>query len=299
MFRKLFKSKQKQCFDPEFYLQTYPDIAERKMDPKRHYDRYGKLEGRKACKGDPGVEINDMEALFPNVPKKIHELDEMYLFAKQNPDIKNPDLQYLKLGNLIVEDVLTALNELNFKSNSSTRFLDFASGYGRVTRFWLQHFKPEQIYVADAHHGGVDFQKDYFGVNGFYSHFDPQKLTIPQHFDLITAISLFSHLPKQRFIAWLGVLSDRLKPGGYFIFSIHHQRLMAAEVAEQFFKGGFAFFPNSESAIHPGEEYGTTYVDEGFLNLALADIKKVRMVKHLPHGLCDFQDLVVLQKEPD
>lgn len=34
-------------FDGEFYLQKYPDVAAAKMDPWRHYVKYGAREGRK------------------------------------------------------------------------------------------------------------------------------------------------------------------------------------------------------------------------------------------------------------
>lgn len=36
-------------FDPEWYLQTYPDVAAAGVDPRRHYEQHGRREGRLPC----------------------------------------------------------------------------------------------------------------------------------------------------------------------------------------------------------------------------------------------------------
>src|SRR5690606_9702095 len=36
-------------FDRDYYLQTYPDVAESGMDPVQHYVRHGAAEGRDPC----------------------------------------------------------------------------------------------------------------------------------------------------------------------------------------------------------------------------------------------------------
>ncbi|RVT82070.1 glycosyltransferase [Rhodobacteraceae bacterium CCMM004] len=36
-------------FDPQWYLEVYPDVAASGMDPLRHYLRYGRQEGRRPC----------------------------------------------------------------------------------------------------------------------------------------------------------------------------------------------------------------------------------------------------------
>ena len=46
-------------------------------------------------------------------------------------------------------------------------FLDFASGYGRFTRFLVQHLPADRIWVSDIQADAVAFQEEQFGVHGF------------------------------------------------------------------------------------------------------------------------------------
>lgn len=39
----------KEYFDPEWYLKQYPDVAAAKIDPKLHFDKHGRREGRLPC----------------------------------------------------------------------------------------------------------------------------------------------------------------------------------------------------------------------------------------------------------
>ncbi len=51
--RNVQKLKSTRLFDAHWYLQTYPDVAESKIDPARHYLRFGAAEGR-----NPSLEFN-------------------------------------------------------------------------------------------------------------------------------------------------------------------------------------------------------------------------------------------------
>lgn len=39
----------KEYFDPDWYLKQYPDVAAAGVDPKLHFDKHGKEEGRLPC----------------------------------------------------------------------------------------------------------------------------------------------------------------------------------------------------------------------------------------------------------
>ena len=73
--------------------------------------------------------------------------------------------------------------------------LDFASGYGRVTRFLLRHLRPERIWVSDVYAGGVRFQEERFGVHGFVSAPRPEELRCDRRSTQAWS-SLFTHLPR-------------------------------------------------------------------------------------------------------
>jgi SAM-dependent methyltransferase len=94
------------------------------------------------------------------------------------------------------------------------RFLDFASGYGRLTRHIVAELPKESVWVSDIYAEGVAFQERTFGVKGIVSRSDPKDLGFETTFDCILVSSLFTHLPAARFSGWLRRLGAALSPGG-------------------------------------------------------------------------------------
>ena len=76
--------------------------------------------------------------------------------------------------------------------------LDFASGYGRLTRHLVLALDPVRVWVSDIKDKAVAFQRRRFGVHGFPSTAEPDDLAVTERFDLIFVGSLFSHLPEGR-----------------------------------------------------------------------------------------------------
>src|SRR5881227_3167136 len=108
--------------------------------------------------------------------------------------------------------------------------LDFASGYGRVTRFLVREVPPERVSVADVYADGVRFQAERFGVHGLVSTLRPEDFVCGERFDAILVTSLFTHLPEERFVAWLRALLGLLNPGGLLAFSAHSPEVLPAGV---------------------------------------------------------------------
>src|SRR5262245_49146982 len=140
-------------------------------------------------------------------------------------------------------------------------FLDFACGFGRVTRFLIRALPPERLVVAELDPGAVAFQKAAFGVRGVVSTTVPSKAELPDRdFDLIFVSSLFSHLPPSRFEEWLRVLYGRLRPSGVLAFSVHGvDRIQDPNVD---LSSGFVYIPSSETTRLDTAEYGSAYVSE-------------------------------------
>src|SRR5258706_14020787 len=138
----------------------------------------------------------------------------------------------------------------------SIQLLDFASGFGRVTRFLVQHLPPEQVWVSDIFEDAVRFQRQRFAVQGFQSSAEPEGLTCDEHFDCIVASSFFSHLPATTFTLWLKKLASLLRPAGMLIFSVHGED--KGGVAKTY--GGARYQATSEIGELPGESYGTSWV---------------------------------------
>lgn len=282
-------------FDRNFYLATNPDVVASGMDPEEHYRRYGRFEGRKCCQSDHSVEPAAIGELFPGIHSEIHPDDEMFKVVEQNPNIRHPIALYMSTGQWIHEDITNVLRRSKIDLNCVGSVLDFASGYGRVTRFWLGQFKATDMWVADVQHGAVDFLSATFGVHGLYPLHEPTRNFFPRKFDLITVVSLFSHLPQIRTKQWLASLTEALEPGGTLVLSFHGADLLEPGLRSSM-NDGILFSSVSESAVLPTCEYGTTYLSHEYLARLLEGMEGINLVEIYPHGLCGFQDLALITR---
>ncbi len=185
--------------------------------------------------------------------------DEMYSYIRNNI-VRKKDASYLyfKTEKEALQSIENIIQSSGKTFEHIKSFLDFASGYGRATRFLIQEIDPSKVWVSDIYEGAVDFQKEYFGVNGFYSETDPRKLQFPREFEMIYVGSLFSHLPMHRFRDWLSRLYAILEDDGILIFSTHGESLCPPE--NKLDPSGFTFLGMSESGSLSVSEYGSTFV---------------------------------------
>src|SRR5690606_30283758 len=112
--------------------------------------------------------------------------------------------------------------------------------------------------VADVVPGSVDFLKERLRVGGFYSTHRPEDLVLPQRYEIVFVLSLFSHLPESTWGDWLQRLYAGLDVGGVLIVTTHGEtsaRVLGVTLPEN----GFLFVPSSESKALSGDEYGSTF----------------------------------------
>ena len=65
---------QREYFDPEWYLKQYPDVAAAGIDPKLHFDKHGRQEGRLPC-NIPSLPLE--KALWANIESSDAILDSL------------------------------------------------------------------------------------------------------------------------------------------------------------------------------------------------------------------------------
>ena len=85
---------------------------------------------------------------------------------------------------------------------SPFKLLEFASGYGCVTR----HIKKNPDYdvvSCDIHPQAVDFLRSRIDVKAIQSMHVPEEFAPVDKFDVVFALSFFSHMPKSSFGRWL------------------------------------------------------------------------------------------------
>lgn len=231
---------------------------------------------------------------------RIHPSDEMYLYERSIPfrSREAAAIGYFATGHQIHQTVREIV-EWRFGGFTAVRgFLDFASGYGRLTRFLVGALPAPRVTVAEIDSSAVRFQEDAFGVAGLVSHADPGRLRLSASFDVVFAASFFSHLPASSFEPWLRRLRSARSSEGVLLFSVHGMHLLPETEADASGEG-IVFRPVSETARLDGAEYGTSYVTEEFVRGAVARAGGGRdRLFAFPRGLCGLQDLYVLLAPP-
>jgi SAM-dependent methyltransferase len=231
----------------------------------------------------------------------VDERDEMLAFLVEGMegDRDRALFTYFRSG-LSIADAMLQVLRWRFGDRLGN-ILDFASGYGRVTRFLVRELPPESLWVSDIYEDGLRFQQERLGVHAVASTVRPEDFVLEETFDAILVTSLFTHLPEARFVDWLRVLCGRLRPGGVLAFSTHHPSLL--EPCPDMPESGLLFRDNSESTSLDPSDYGSTWVTESFVRDALDRVAPGCSVMRLARGLCNYQDLYVAVlgggREPD
>jgi len=228
----------------------------------------------------------------------VHPNDEMCI-AGGELDAQDPDnvlTLYLRNGFEMCTTVEQIARWRFGALDRASVLLDFASGYGRLTRFLVHKLPAERITVSDVVGEAVEFQVAQFGVAGITSATDPDAFECDRRFDFIFAASLFTHLPAATFRRWLERLLSLLTPRGVLVFSTHSAETfdwstgMPAPEGRDFF-----FVPLACSRVLDPHDYGNTFITE----TALRALAGGRSLLRIPRGLSNGQDLCVLTPERD
>lgn len=229
----------------------------------------------------------------------LHPADEMYLYNLRSlrGSAEAAAILYFLKGHQIFLTVEEIARWRFGRLSAVGSFLDFASGFGRFTRFLVRQLAADRLCVSEIDPAAVQFQKDAFGVKGLVSDADPGRFQTPDVFDVILAGSFFSHLPASAFEAWLRRLYWLLRPGGLLLFSVHGMPLLAESAAD--WSEGIVFRAESETTRLDPRDYGTSYVTEEFVRRTVAEATRGEgSICGFPFGFCAHQDLYVLSRPP-
>jgi SAM-dependent methyltransferase len=229
---------------------------------------------------------------------EIHPEDEMRLFLR-SLGRKEEALfgEYMQTGFRIYVQIAEILQRLGRSLGDVGRLLDFAAGYGRVVRFLLRDLPKERVTIADIDPDAVAFQTERLGVTGLVSNADPDAVDLGGPYDLITTISLFTHLPAPLFERWLVKLSAALTPEGLLLFTTQAPGLHKPGWSQD-----YAFVPESESRSLDTRIYGSTFVSGRYVaDMVQARLPDRRILAALPQTLNEHQDVYVLgpAREPE
>lgn len=197
----------------------------------------------------------------------------------------SPDAEeFVRIGRNCANDIESALKKVGRDLRSFKHILDFGCGCGRT----LVHMKT---LASDAQFAGADIDVkalDWCSANLKFASFSLSNEVPPlsfatDTFDLIYAISVFTHLDEGHQFRWLEELRRIAKPGAIVVLTVHHSKNGAGFVFERSYEEGL--FP----AWYQNTYHSKEYVCENFG-------KYFRVLDYLPRSMNAHQDVVVLEK---
>ena len=152
---------------------------------------------------------------------RIDPADDVFGFFTGHGSWSSPQRDYLADGWRTLAELTLLLERAGRTLTGCAQVLEFASGHGRFTRHLVKALGAGRVTVSDVVPGAVAFSTRHFGVQGFVSTAEPAALRWPGRYELVFVLSLFSHLPRATWGAWLRRLWEAVAPGGALVFTTH------------------------------------------------------------------------------
>ncbi|PWT82344.1 MAG: hypothetical protein C5B44_02315 [Acidobacteria bacterium] len=229
------------------------------------------------------------------------------LLIRVNPEIHHNDGMYEGDGRAYFSVGLSAIRCLDRALDAAhlsgiQRVLDMPCGHGRVLRFMVHRFPQAKFVACDLDRGAVDYCVKTFAAQGAYSQPDLDRLTLPNHFDLIWCGSLITHLDAPRIVKLLFFFLRHLAPGGLLVFTTAGDQVLQWMTSGQFDygiderkiplicadyrAGGYGYIDYPYIA-----DYGISLTSPEWVRTKVHEIGSLREVSFEPHGWDNHQDV--------
>jgi 2-polyprenyl-3-methyl-5-hydroxy-6-metoxy-1,4-benzoquinol methylase len=234
-----------------------------------------------------------------NINRSIHPACEMHRYLKDKESEVATEI-YFRYAEFLVYNLARFSDEQGLRTREKT-LLDFACGYGRFARYFVNLFK--EVTVSDVEPEMLNFCWKEFGTAGFLSSHSANFVGSYQaRYDVVFCFSLFTHLNEQPWREWLQALFNLVAKHGYLIISTQGHELMARlnipAGPENRHSPGFFFNADNETdgRLDPAT-YGITVLGDSYVRKVASTIAGMRVVKHYKMGTFDlYHDIYVFQK---
>jgi SAM-dependent methyltransferase len=199
----------------------------------------------------------------------IHPEDLIFRFLWKNRNFATKELAiyyYFDDGAKSAEQLRGLLSGVCNFGGRPIELFEFASGFGCLTRHISKTMPACKLVSCDIHPTAVQFLRERLGVEAMQSANIPEELDPGRTFDVVFALSFFSHMPKTTFLRWMQKLASLVKSGGFLIFTTHgHISRDTVLPLCQLDDEGFYFQMDSEQKDLDAAEYGTTIVSPKYV----------------------------------
>ncbi len=199
-----------------------------------------------------------------NVSPAIHKEDFIFQFLMNNPsfrDKRDAINYYFSDAHGSARKFDELVDKFLMTKPAPVSVLEFASGFGCVSRH-LKKFSPAKynIVCSDIHPAAMHFISSEIGLETALSQTVPEQLSIGSKFDVVFALSFFSHMPDASWGRWLLKLISLVADDGLLIFTTHGRQSSKYFGNPPMSGEGYWFAPQSEQKDLSAEQYGSTIV---------------------------------------
>jgi hypothetical protein len=217
---------------------------------------------------DELIALNAANAAAEGVASAVHVKDFIYWFCASHElfTSESGTRLYFQDGGNSARQLTELVSSLGYSSERPVKLLEFASGYGCVTRH-LRKYPGLDLVSSDIHPEAMEFIAKELGGKTLLSAHAPEDFSPPERYDVVFALSFFTHMPKSTFGRWLKALFSALEPSGHLVFTTHGLKKCAGFgiTPEEIPADGFWFKGWSEQKDLDTEEYGMTITTPDFV----------------------------------
>lgn len=181
------------------------------------------------------------------------------------------------------------------------RALDWGCGSGRVLAFLSDLLPGTELYGADIDREAIAWIAAQLPAIQFSPcGADPPLPFSEESFDLVVAVSVFTHLTREAQLAWLSEIRRVLAPGGFLLATTHgpfasrygYERPPSGMTSDGF---DDSIRDRTLEGVAPADYYRATYQTQAYTSREWGRILEVR--ECLEGGSLNFQDLWVLRRK--
>ncbi len=207
---------------------------------------------------------------------------------------------FIQAGKSVAQDLKNLCATIGRDIYSFESVLDFGCGCGRVLSN-LQNIDTQcRFYGTDIDQELIKWCKSnlpniQWSTNGF----QPPLPFAENTFDLIYAISVFTHLNEELQNSWLAELQRVARPGAIIILSVHGDNMitqLAKSYQDQIYSKGFLYLTGATGALKLDklpDFYQTTYHTKEYIRREWANYCEV--ISHIDRGIHNHHDAVLLR----
>ena len=206
-----------------------------------------------------------------------------------------PDAEwFLESGRLAADTIREALERQGRRIEDVRSLLDFGCGCGRVLRHWRE--LDAEIWGSDRDADLVAWSRQHLPFARFERNgLEPPLALASGSFELVYALSVFTHLPEEVQLRWCDELARLLEPGGYLLLTTHGEAYV-----ERLSPRERARFESGELVVRRESAAGSNLCTAFHPPAWVADrlTRGLQLLEHVPQGARGnpHQDLFVLRK---